>query len=428
MNTLTKNTALTFSIRILGAALAFILQVSLARMLGVYEYGTYSFVISWISIITLFSTLGFDSSLTRYLPEYIQSKQWSKFHGIIKLSFRTCLIFSILLAILVLFIVIALNKVEYQLAFIYALPLIVIITLTNIRISALKSLKRYVEAIFPETILKPVIILSMIYFYYALGTKISSHDVIIAQIISASITLMIGMFFLNRILKNKYQHEKPVYQTKYWISSSVPMLFITSSAYIISQTDIIMLGILGDINKSGIYSALSRVSEVSVFFMAAVNFVAAPLISEAYQKQSMKKLSTIVWKSTIISSALALLSFIIFVSFGDKLLGIFGGDFTVGYYALVILTIGHLANTTTGPVGIILSLTGNQFYAAKIMGMSALANVLLNYLLIPEYGLIGAALSTMTSTILWNVLMLLKVKLELKINPSIIGALTHEKS
>jgi len=428
MSILTKNAAITVSIRVFGAILIFILQIVLARMLGAHEYGIYAFVISWISVIGLVCTLGFDTSLTRYIPEYIQKKQWKNLCGVINFSFRACLIFSAVITILVLFIIIINNKFDSYIAFLYALPLITLITLTNIRISSLRSFKMYVAAIFPETILKPVIILVLVSLYYFLNKNISSYNVIVFQLISAGITFTIGMYFFKRTIKKFPKCKQPEYQPRHWLISSLPMLLITSSAYIISQTDIIMLGILGNMEQSGIYSAVSRVSEIAIFFMAAINFVASPLISESYHNNDTEKLNAIIWKSTKISFLLAATSFVIFVMFGNNLLGIFGGDFSVGYYALMILTVGHLANTATGPVGVILSLTGNQFYAAKIMGISALVNIFLNYILIPKYGLLGAALSTVTSTILWNILMLLKVKIELNINPSIISALSHEKS
>ncbi len=429
MGALTKNTMLTMAFRVVGAALVFLLQIILARVLGVNEYGIYSFVISWISIIALIGVLGFDTSLTRFLPEYFQSNQWAYFHGIIKYSFRVCLIFSALIATVIFFVVsLATDYFESRTSFMYALPLIVIVVLTNIRIASLRGMKRYVEAILPETILKPIVFIILISICYALGITIASREAIIILIVAACVSLMVGGYLFKKTVAKISENDQPAYQGRYWLSSSLPMLLTAGAAYIISQTDIIMLGVLKDYSYSGVYSAVSRLSEVAIFFMAAVNFVIAPLISEAYYGQDKKSLKDIVRKSTRISLSLALLSFIVFMLFGQSFLGLFGDDFVVGHYALIILLIGHLFNAASGAVGLLLSLTGYQLYAAKIMGGCALANIFFNYILIPEYGLLGAAFSTMFSTMLWNFLMLLKVRQVLKINPSIIGGSVNEKS
>ena len=421
MSNLGTKAVLSIGIRSAGAVLVLLLQVLLARNLGTNEYGIYSFVISWITIITLFTTLGFDTSLTRYLPQYQSKKQWPQFHAINKTAFLSCLAFSILIAIVLAIYFFGNKGFESKSAFIQALPLVIIITLTHIRIASLRALKQYAAAMLPETIIKPMLIIIAISAAALSGVNLSAKNAITIQTAAALISLAFGTWLLGKILRTLPTPSQTEYRTIEWLKSSVPMLMTSTSVYIISQTDIIMLGFLSGMHDSGIYSAISRVSEATLFFMSAVNFVNAPLISEAYQIDNRKRLQEVIRKSTRISFFLASVIFIIFILLGKELLGIFGDDFIVGYYALLILSAGHLANTASGPVGITLSMTGNQMYAAKVMSASAVLNLALNYILIPQYGLLGAAMSTMTSTLLWNMLMLSKVMQILRINPSILG-------
>lgn len=427
MGFLTNKAIIILTIRSLGAVLALGLQITLARILGTDEYGIYAFVISWITVITLFTSLGFDTSLAHYLPRYMHNAQWGSFSGIIRSSFRITLIASCVLAALTLIILLGTDDFDAKTAFIYALPLISIITMSNIRAASLRSLKRYASAVFPETILKPLLIIGGLLSFLIMGKQLSALSAIVIQLIAAAVTLGVGIYLLRKTLHGLSTPARPEYHTHDWLKTSLPMLLTSTSAYIISQTDIIMLGLLQDMAQSGIYSAVSRISEAAVFFMAAINFVSAPLVSEAYQQGDRERLSSIVRTSTRISTALSLIVWTIFLLFGEDILEIFGADFMIGYTALIILTFGHFINTAAGPVGVILSMSGRQLFTAKVMLSCAALNLVLNYFLIPEYGLQGAAVSTMTSTFLWNAVLLLKVNQTLEINASIFGGSYYDK-
>ena len=107
------------------------------------------------------------------------------------------------------------------------------------------------------------------------------------------------------------------------------------------------------------------------------------------------------------------------VVFGKMLLGLFGAEFTTGYVVLLILLAGQVINAMAGSVGYLMTMTGYQNQAAWIIGMSTLVNVGLNAVLIPKLGIVGAAIATATTTVLWNILMLTFVWRKLNINPTV---------
>ena len=87
----------------------------------------------------------------------------------------------------------------------------------------------------------------------------------------------------------------------------------------------------------------------------------------------------------------------------------FGLDFIEGKTALYVLLFGQLINVLCGPVGYILMMTNKQKILRNIIVVSALLNISLNILLIPEYGILGAAFATTASLILWNISSLIYV-------------------
>jgi len=108
------------------------------------------------------------------------------------------------------------------------------------------------------------------------------------------------------------------------------------------------------------------------------------------------------------------------VLFGKIILNFYGFEFREAYTPLLILLPGQLLNICCGSVGLILSLTGYQYYTAIIFAASSFVNISLNFLLIPAYGMIGAAISTTISVCFWNILMAFYVIRKLKIQPTIL--------
>jgi O-antigen/teichoic acid export membrane protein len=92
------------------------------------------------------------------------------------------------------------------------------------------------------------------------------------------------------------------------------------------------------------------------------------------------------WPSVLAAGALAL--------FGQTILSLFGTNFADGYPALVVVLAGLIVRAATGPVEYMLNMTGHHRDTMWVYGISALCCVVLNILLIPAFGIVGAAISS----------------------------------
>ena len=80
----------------------------------------------------------------------------------------------------------------------------------------------------------------------------------------------------------------------------------------------------------------------------------------------------------------------------------FGEDFSNSLVSLNILLIANLITAFFGSINVLLNMTDSQSLVMKNIGISLLINIFLNFLLIPMYGIEGAAISSLISTIFWN--------------------------
>ena len=94
----------------------------------------------------------------------------------------------------------------------------------------------------------------------------------------------------------------------------------------------------------------------------------------------------------------ATIATLVLIAGGPLLLPLFGEGFEAGWPVLILLAIAHLTLSINGPAGLLLTMTGHQDTAAKVFAVAAVANVILNALLIPWLGLIGAAVATLITT------------------------------
>ncbi|MCK5536143.1 MAG: polysaccharide biosynthesis C-terminal domain-containing protein, partial [Bacteroidales bacterium] len=106
---------------------------------------------------------------------------------------------------------------------------------------------------------------------------------------------------------------------------------------------------------------------------------------------------------------------IIFLLFPSLILGFFGEEFIIGSMALIVLVCGQFINSIVGPVGQIMNMTGYQKVLQYTAIISATMNIMLNYILIPEYGITGAAVATAFSGILWNIMCVIYIYKKLNI-------------
>jgi len=164
-----------------------------------------------------------------------------------------------------------------------------------------------------------------------------------------------------------------------------------------------------------------QISSLISFILLVINAPLAPAIARLYSEQQLVQLQYAITKSARLVFLLSLPVAAFIIIFGGWILMIFGADFTEGAKALSILATGQLVNITMGSVGIILVMTGHEKTLAISFGVAAIVNLALNFLLIPRWGINGAATATATSMIIWNVTLMIIIRRKLQLDPTALG-------
>jgi O-antigen/teichoic acid export membrane protein len=149
--------------------------------------------------------------------------------------------------------------------------------------------------------------------------------------------------------------------------------------------------------------------------------MAGPLIASAYERglsTEMHRVSTLVAR---FGFGFAIVSASFLYLLAGPLLGMFGRGFVAGKDVLSILLIGGIANAFTGVVAYFTTLTGHERQGLIIFAGALILSIVLNVLLIPGFGAVGAAIASSSATIAWNLALLVYVRRTIGVDASAVG-------
>jgi O-antigen/teichoic acid export membrane protein len=295
------------------------------------------------------------------------------------------------------------------------------LALTRVRQAALRGFKSIFKAQLPDGVLNHLFLAVFLLGAGLLARQtLTAPSAMLLTVFSNVIVFVIGTAWLISSVPIAARTAKAQYERVTWIKTSLPILVITSMNLIMRQADILMIGTLRGPKDAGIYAAATRIVELVVVGNMAVNAIAAPLFSELYHTGRTEELQRILRLAARGVFGFTMVVGLGLLLFGKPTLGLFGKAFTASYYPLLILLAGQVVNSLAGSVGFLMTMTGHQNHAAFVIGTSAAINVALNYLLIPIFGIMGAAISSAVATALWNMVLLVYVRTRLGLNPALV--------
>jgi len=168
----------------------------------------------------------------------------------------------------------------------------------------------------------------------------------------------------------------------------------------------------------GIYNAALPTAFVLISIMVVFNFVFLPMASELFSQRKIKELGSLYKTVTRWLFIITFPLFLLMLFFPSQIINIlFGSTYTSGAIALSILSVGVLINVSTGSVAQTLLAIGKSKLFMWISSIAVLFNVGLNFLLIPMYGMVGAAITTSITMAAINLGFLYFVTKEIKVFP-----------
>jgi O-antigen/teichoic acid export membrane protein len=182
-----------------------------------------------------------------------------------------------------------------------------------------------------------------------------------------------------------------------------------------NQVEIYLLAMLISAGASGVFNVAARTSLLVVAFLDGLGIVFSPFIAELVNRPQNRELRDLMSIVTRWSVSLGLPVSLALVVFSRPIVQLFGSGFIDAVPALVILAIAQLINAATGPVGTFITMSGRPGLNLINSLLSVVLSLSLGLILIPRYGITGAALSSGISITSVNLLRAIQVHSALRI-------------
>lgn len=410
---LVRSAGMTAGIKIGATLLAFGASLLYARALGPHDYGLYTYVIAWVAILTIPAGLGLPQYLVREGAKAPHSLNWMR-----RWADKRVLIAGLIAAALLgcAFFIPAAAGARWL--FVIVAPLPLLNGLSGIRSALLQAHGKIVQSQWPQFLLAPFIVLTLLAWMYLEQGAFRADDVVVITLAAALLPIMINAFQLRRIA----QRPTNDHFVSLRVYSALPFMWLGGMYLLISRADLIILGTLRGAHDVGIYAVAARAAEFVPFFLVAANTVIAPRIAHLFHKGDLALLQRLLTGATRRAFTLSIPVALFFIIAARSLLSyLYGADYAEGAAVLQILASALLIVVASGPVGTILNMTGYERLAAFGVGLSVLLSVALNAALIPMYGIKGAAIATGISLVFRNILLWHWVRSRLGLRPSVLG-------
>jgi O-antigen/teichoic acid export membrane protein len=242
------------------------------------------------------------------------------------------------------------------------------------------------------------------FFLISLALIYRLYGALIAFMAGALSTVILSFWLIRRRIFPDYRKYRRIPVGRELLSFSWPLALTGFTFLFVSKTDKIMLGYFMTSQDVGIYMPALVLSNLLVFVATAFKYIFLPVASEFFTRNDISGLerlykSTSKWIFMVVTPL-----FLLILLFPKEIITIlYGSEYTGGYIALVVLAFGIAMNDFAGTAGNILVGGGHTKLNLACEIIAAVTNVLLNIILIPVYGIAGAALATGISYITRNI-------------------------
>ncbi len=219
-------------------------------------------------------------------------------------------------------------------------------------------------------------------------------------VIISIISFVLLWFFLKKHKTISEDYKKDTF--KEIIKYSLPITLSTVSLYLLSSIDIFFLKYFYGDNYVAYYSVAIKIISIISVAINALSLSVATDIAYNFKNNNFSILKTILNKTAKIIFYFSFALTILILMFSNSILNVFGKEYLISKEILIILLLGNLIMAISGNTYIYLLMTNKGKILGRLIFISVLINVILNFILIPKYCLYGAAISSVIALLFWN--------------------------
>lgn len=387
------------ALNVAGMAQALLLQIVLARLLGHEGYGHFAYAMAWINILVYVAVMGHDMLMMRNVAAHQARQEWALLAGVLRHAAGLVGSLSIAISALGAVLISLQPGIPPELGATFLAGFVVLPLLAMLRLNAavLYGQGQVVLGTAPERLGRDAVVLLLVAATAALPLALTPPAVMGFVALGGASALALILYLRRRLAVLPASAPRAVFRRRDWIASAFVLGLTGGSQLLLQRSDVLMIGWLMTAADAGVYVVACNVAELVLFPYLAVGAIVGPTFAAHFARGERTELAAFMRTTTLMTLAGSLAIGVPLIVLAPWILGLFGSEFVDGAAAARILMIGICLRTVIGPSHLMLTMTGHERQAMRALGCAAAANVALNLVMIPAFGIEGAAAMTTLS-------------------------------
>ena len=233
---------------------------------------------------------------------------------------------------------------------------------------------------------------------------------------------MIPQFWKSlHIVRQITRGVKSTSEWRQWRKILMPIWGASILYAMIQQLDVVVVGTMVGSNEAGAYFAAQKTASLLSLTMIAGGLIGAPLMAGAYHGGKIDELRRLLRFLSLAIGASTILGVLILSIIGPHLLALFDEEYRTAYTVLMILSVGFAIDAMAGPSAYLMQMTGLEKPCLVIMAIAYAIVLTLQFIFVPTYGMIAAALSNTAGSMFWSISAVMLLRHYRGVDPSVLS-------
>jgi len=397
------------SVTVLGSITGFLASTVAARSLGAEGFGIFAIATNLLAILTLVATAGYQMTILRYGPKFLVEEDGASFRALVK-SART---HTMTIAVIAMIVTVCglivfprlspTHRVDVMIVIVLALPFAIWSMMNTVINRVFGHLQL---ALLPDTVIRHIFVIGTGLIGYSTLAQIGSdpRDYAVAILFACVASGILTHKITERSTPDLVRRSAVGTVNHKWILTALTFFGIDLLFLARTQIDVLVVAALVTTKEAGIYAIALRLGDVLYALTTTLSFALSPRISEAMASSNRDVFLRDQKTAALIMSAFGALIGAPLILASGFWLSIFGPEFHAGASALIVITIASMIRNFAGPYFYILTMTGHQNSATRLMAGAAITQLILLAALTGPFGALGAAIARAVPDVLTSVM------------------------
>jgi O-antigen/teichoic acid export membrane protein len=420
-----RGSSLLLAGKLLSLGMNFVSQVLIVRYLATSDYGAWAYALSIVSFCQSFAALGLDRAVTRFVPIYHEKEEYGKLFGTILLVIGSILLTALVTITAFYFApeqladLMAKNRQSLVLLFILIF-LVPVEAIDGVLVGLFASFSSPRAIFFRKHVLGPGLKVGVVLLLILRKTGVAF--LAYGYLTASALGIVIYLWVLVRLwqkqgLWQRLQLKTIVLPIKEIFSFTIPMMTSDLLAALMNSASVFLLGYFHNTAEVAFFRVALPAADMNKTVMMSFALLYTPLAARMFAKEDYAGINDLYWRTAVWMAVLTFPIFAITFSMAQPLtVFLYGARYEQSGVIMALLSLGYYFNAALGFNGLTIKILGKLRYVVTINFLAALTSIVLNLLLIPRYGALGAAISMSATMIAHNIFKQVGLRLVAGIN------------